>query len=182
MADQANRPTNQAKLVSMLVLLALILVAGAPGCNRSGGLSDFERAQKKKDDAAGAIRALGGDVNTKSYPEFGEGWSVKLRGAQITNDVFNHLKALKRVTELDLSKSSITDEQVGKLSEQDVGTMIVRLDLSHTSITDAGADQLKLPLLTHLTVTGTTISNAAIDRLKQHRAPDPRLPAFKVVK
>ena len=60
--------------------------------------------------------------------------------AKITNDVFNHLKTLKRVTELDVSKSSITDEQVAKLSEQDVGTMLVKLDLSNTAVTDAGVE------------------------------------------
>lgn len=181
MAFSMNRTANGIRLVACIISVSSVIVA-APGCNRSGGLSDFEKAQKKKEGAADSLRAMGAEVNTKSYPQFGDGWSVKMSGLQITDDAFNHLKSLKRVSELDLSKSSVTDEQIAKLSEQDVGTMLVKLDLSNTAITDAGVDNLKLPLLTHLTVKGTKISDAAIDRLKQRRAVDSRLPAFKVVK
>jgi hypothetical protein len=182
MANNRSRPTNRYNLVFSGILLVLICCIAAPGCNRSGGLSEFERAQKKKDDAAGAIRAMGGEVTTVNYPAYGDGWAVKLRAAQITDDVFKHMKTLKRVSELDLSKSNITDAQLARLSEQDVGNMIVKLDLSQTAITDAGVDNLKLPLLTQFTVTGTKISDAAVDRLKQSRASDPRLPAFRLVR
>jgi hypothetical protein len=181
MTKHATRPVRSCIDFATFVLFATCVVLYS-GCSRSGGLSDFEKAQKKKDSAADSLRALGAEVSPVTYPNYGEGWAVKLRGAKITTEMFDQMKALKRVSDLDVSKSDITDEQLAKLSEQDVGTMIVKLNLSNTSITDAGVDNLKLPLLTHFTVTGTKISNAAIDRLKQRRASDPRLPTFKVVK
>ena len=182
MAGNGKRPTNRARLVSSVIFMAVLFCATAPGCGSRGGLSDFERAQKKKDDAASALRALGGEVTTVNYPAYGDGWAVKLRGAQISKDVFDHLKELKRVAELDLSKSTITDDQLVRLNEAEVGALIVKLDLSHTAVTDAGVDTLKLSLLTQLNLTGTKVSAAAVDRLKKHRALDPRLPAFQVVR
>lgn len=171
-----------ARPVSSVTFLALLFCAIVPGCGPRGGPSDFEIAQKKKDDTASAIRELGGEVTAVQHPGLGDGWAVKLRGMQINDDVFAQLKGLKRVAELDLSKSTITDDQLARLNEHEVGVMIVKLDLSHTAVTDAGIDTLKLGLLSYLKLTGTKVSDAAAHRLKKHRASDPRLPPLAVVR
>src|SRR5262245_1445429 len=152
----------------------LVILFTVTGCGKGDGLSDYERAQKKKDDAAAAIRSLGGEVTTVRYPQE-DGWAVKLRGAKITDDTFLQLKTLGRVAELDLSKSSITDDQLGQLNEQDVGTLIVKLDLSHTAVTDAGLEKLSnLYVLSLLKLVGTKVTAAGVERFKQQRLANPK--------
>src|SRR5205085_9812899 len=125
-----------------LPFLALLLLA-ASGC-KGDGLSDYEREQKKKEAAASAIESAGGKVTTKHYDfgpgRAGDGKVVDLHGANVSDDIFANMKLIGPVAELDLSGSTVTDGQLAKLNEKDVGTLLVRLDLSNTAVTDAGLE------------------------------------------
>jgi hypothetical protein len=146
---------------------ALLLLAALPGC-KGDGLSELQRAMKKEQDCANALRQQGGTVEEKKYPPFGEGYVVNLSGAQITDDTFKNLACLKRVAELNLGRSSITDAQMGQLN--DVPCYLVRLDLSHTAVTDAGLDKMNhLYVLLYLNLAGTRITPEAVKRLQERR-------------
>jgi hypothetical protein len=151
-----------------------LLVLAVLGCGPKDGLSDYERAQKKTDSAEETIRNIGGEVSRGRYYGY-EGIAVKLKGAQVTDSLFRSLKTLAHVAELDLSRSSITDDQLARLNEEGVGTLIVKLDLSHTAVTDAGLEKLTdLRVLQNLNVVGTKVTAAGAERFKQQRAADPK--------
>src|SRR4051794_29697074 len=168
MTTAARRPG-----AGLLPFLALLLLAG-PGCTKGDGLSDYEREQKKKEAAATAIEAAGGTVTTKHY-DFGPGRSgdgkvVDLHGKQITDDIFASMKLIGHVAELDLSGSTVTDDQLAKLNEPDVGTLLIRLDLSNTAVTDAGLAKLTdLYVLLNLKLVGTKVTPAGVQRFKEQR-------------
>jgi hypothetical protein len=146
------------------------------GC-RGDGLSDLQRELNKEQDCANALRKQGGTVEEKKYPPYGTGFVVNLSGVQISDDTFKHLACLKRVAELNLSKSSITDAQMGQLN--DVPCYLVRLDLSHTAVTDAGLDKMThLYVLLTLNLAGTKVTPEAVKRLQERRLAAP-LTRFK---
>jgi hypothetical protein len=155
------------------LLLAIVL-----GCSKGDGLSDYERAQKKETDAVTALREAGGELTQKQYSfkgQEGDAWIVTLNGVQITDDTFQRLKTLGRLSELHLSKSTITDEQMEKVNE--LATFILKMDLSHTAVTDDGLDRLtNACALIELNLAGTRVTPAAIARLKERRQNDPRVP------
>src|SRR5262249_44110157 len=147
---QVHPRSTSAVALSLLLLLT-------QACSKGDGLSDYERTQKKSEDAREGIRAMGGSVEVVHYPQ-GDGFGIKLSGAQISDDLFGYMKQLRRVAELDLSRSSITDEQLSKLNEFEVGTLVVKLDLSHTAVTDAGLENLTaLYVLRELKAVGTKV-------------------------
>jgi len=149
------------------VLLALLLAAA--GCNKGAGLSEVERAQKPKDDAKAAIERMGGVV-TVFHHRLGDGWSVNLSGAQISDELFDHLKTMGRVADLDLSRSTVTDDQVARLGEPGVGNLITKLDLSHTAVTDSGLEKLTgLGVLAQLKLVGTKVTPQGAERFKSER-------------
>ena len=111
--------------------LIAIHLAGCGGDDTGG----YDRFLLSQDEAAGKLKAMGGDASRKNYPPMGEGWVVKLAGATITDETFEHLKLLQRIAELDLSKSTITDAQMSRVME--VGGTLYKLNLSNTAITDA---------------------------------------------
>ncbi len=75
----------------------------------------------------------------------------------ITDQVIEKLKPLERISELNLSRSTITDDQLAKLNEAFLLGYTIKLNLSHTPITGAGLDALTNTLggLTDLNLAGT---------------------------
>ncbi|MCB1090531.1 MAG: hypothetical protein KDL87_03300 [Verrucomicrobiae bacterium] len=68
------------------------------------------------------------------------------------------------VAQLDLSKTSVTDAGLAQVAEL---KRLVRLDLSQTQITDAGLASLKgLQNLTYLNLYGSQVTDAGLDQLK----------------
>jgi hypothetical protein len=116
-----------------------LLLAVLPGC-QGDGLSEYQREQNKQEERMSALRAQGVEVTEKNYRPHGKGYVVNLSGAQLTDDTFRKLKDLQRITELDLSKSSLADEQMDRLNE--VAYLLVKLDLSNTPVTDTGLEKL----------------------------------------
>lgn len=150
---------------SLLTLLLLVALAGCGGTNRK---VTYEQVEKEKEDRMSSLREQGATIARKNYPLFGMGYAVKLSGAQIADETVQKLKELQRVTELDLSKSSIADAQMDQLNE--LATSLVRLDLSDTAITDAGLEKLtNLNVCLDLNLAGTKVTPAAAERFKKER-------------
>jgi hypothetical protein len=106
---------------------------------------------------------------------------VKLAGATIDDEIIDLLKRLNRVAELDLSRSTVTDEQIQKLASE-AGGVLHKLDLSGTAVTDAGLDALAdRVLLGELTVTGSKVTAAGIEKFKGKRRANPNVRIKNVV-
>jgi uncharacterized protein YjbI with pentapeptide repeats len=154
------------------VLLAFLLLAVLPGC-KGGGLSDYEREQKKKEQTKSALHDQGAKITQKRYPPYGNGYVVDLSGAQLTDSTFQQLKGLERVAELNLSKSSLTDDQMDKLN--DVAYLLVKLDLSNTAVTDAGVEKLtNLNVCSDLNLAGTQVTKAGVENFTKQRLARPK--------
>jgi hypothetical protein len=152
-------------------LLAVALLAALPGCGRPT-VSLAEREKMQETDFVTALQKQGGTVTEKSYPPHGDGYVVSLSGANVTDDTFQNLKGLKRLAELDLSKSSITDAQMDQLNE--IAKYLVNLDLSHTAVTDAGLEKLtRTYVLFNLNLAGTKVTAAGVARFQQLRLQSP---------
>lgn len=162
-----------ARTLARVLLGALAL----SGCQKDGP-SDFERMRQAQDNAASTLEGQGAKVKPVDYPQ-GRAWSVNLHGATISDDLLRQVKQLGRVTELDLSKSTVTDDHLGLINDLGLGTLLLKLDLSHTAVTDAGFEKLvNLALLSDLNLAGTKVTPAAVDRFKQNRLNDPKVPAM----
>lgn len=164
------------RLPPLVRALLLPLIIGCGG--NSVSYQDYLASQ---DEVAAQIKLQGGDAQRKRYP-LGEGWVVKLKSATITDETFEQLKILARVAELDLSHSTISDEQIPRLVE--VGGVLHKLNLSHTAITDASLPALaELVLLGEVNLQGTKITKAALAEFKAKRRGDPKvLDRFKNTK
>jgi hypothetical protein len=148
-----------------------LLLAVLPGC-QGDGLSEYQREQNKQEERVSALRAQGMEVTEKNYRPYGKGYVVNLSGAQLTDDTFQKLQGLKRITEMDLSKSSLADEQMDRLNE--VASLLVKLDLSNTAVTDAGLEKLtNLNLCFNLNLAQTKVTPAGVERFKKERLARP---------
>jgi hypothetical protein len=157
------------------VLAAVLALAG---CGPRDGLSDYERMKQGQQNAGDSLTAQGAKLQQKDYPQ-GSAWAVNLGGMTITDDLLKQVKQLGRVTELDLNKSTVTDAHLALINELGLGTLLLKLDLSHTAVTDAGFEKLEnLVLLTDLNLTGTKVTHAAVERFKKNRQTDNRVPPF----
>lgn len=163
----------QTKLLSLAVL-AVSLLAGCKG----DGLSDYDRMKKGQQDAADSLRAAGAKLREVPHPQ-GDSWAVGLSGLTITDELLVRLKGLGRITELDLSKSTITDDHMARLNEVEIGSVLRKLDLSNTAVTDAGLDNLtNLMILGDLNLSGTKVTAAGVERFRKRRQEDSRIMAM----
>ena len=97
----------------------------------------------------------------------------------ITDDLIQQLGELQNLAELNLSKSTVTDEQLGKIHDLMLCVRCFKIDLSNTAITDAGIDKLvNIGTLSDLYVRGTKVTKAATERLKTRKQNDRRVPEF----
>jgi len=167
---KALTPEVRCLRLRLSVLLILALLSGLPGC-KGDGLSEVQREQQKTEAVINDLREQGATVTPKSYPPRGNGYVVDLSGAQLTDHTFQTLKDLQRVTELDLSKSSLTDDQMDQLNQ--LASVLLRLDLSNTKVTDAGLEKLtNLKICMNLNLVGTQVTPAGAERFKQqHKRP-----------
>jgi Leucine Rich repeat len=156
----------------------LVILLFLAGCGKKNSVGDYDRMMQGRENAADALRSQGAKVEQKQYP-LGQAWVVDLRGQTIDEDLLRQVKALGVVAELDLSKSTVTDDHLGLLTELGIPTMLVKFDLSSTGITDAGLDRLKyLAVLKELNLAGTKVTPAGVDRFKQKRQSDPSVRPF----
>ena len=94
----------------------------------------------------------------------------------VTVDLLRKLKEVGNVAELDLSRSTVTDDSLGQMRDIGAAATLFKLDLSHTAVTDAGLEKLEgLPLLVNVTVTGTKVTAAGAEKYKQSRKNNPQI-------
>jgi hypothetical protein len=166
------------------IVFAAALAALAQGCNKAEVPSDYDRQKGGEQDALAALKSRGAKVTHKDYPAVQrKGYVVGLAGKQVDGDLLDRLKGLRPLSELDLSKSNVTDAQLDKLNDKELGGFLILLDLSHTAVTDDGLDRLtNLTMLTTLNLAGTKTTAAAAERLRerllQPRLKDARTPGF----
>jgi hypothetical protein len=152
----------------------VLLVLTSAGCG-SGGPSYYEKQKAIHDNSIDFLKDLGAKFTAKRYPE-GTAWLIDMQGMTLADEVVEQLKRVGYVTELNLSKSTITDAQLATINNPAVGGFLLKLDLSKTAITDAGLDNLKdLGLLSTLILTGTKVTAEGIARFKKSRAEDQRI-------
>lgn len=155
-------------------VLALATAVLAPGCSGGGGKSDYDRMMEAKEGAATSLKGSGAKVEEKQYP-VGKGWVVDLHGLTITENLLKEVKQLGNVAELNLSGSSVTDEHLKVMHDLGLHTLLAKLDLSNTAVTDAGLGQLDgCIFLMELNLKGTKVSRPAVEQFKSRRQQDPK--------
>src|SRR5262249_42280602 len=137
-----------------LFLLVLIV----PSCGKKDTYGTYQQQQMKQQDAAAALRERGATLEEKHYPR-GNAWAIDLKGKQVSGEVFDLLTKMGRISELNLSNTNVGDADMARVNEPAIGTVLLKLDLSHTAVSDAGLDQLtNLVLLSELNLTGTKVA------------------------
>ena len=140
-------------------------------------MSDHDRMMMRREAGAKSLQDAGAKAAPSGIKQLGKlTFKVDLSGMQITDALLEKLKGLDGlIAELDLSRSTITDEQIDLVNRVDIGALIAKLDLSHTGITDAGLDKLTNQLvLSELNVTSTKVTAAGVERLKKRRLERPQ--------
>jgi hypothetical protein len=156
-----------------IVLVGLFVSIGC----RGDGLSDYQRSENARLTVMEKIQGQGVKLKEKNLDV--PAYAVDMRGMTVTDELIDQLGELQNITELDLSKSTITDEQLGKLYSTNLCVRCFKLDLSHTGITDAGLDKMaNLGVLSELNVAGTKVTKAGTERLKKRKLDDKRIPDF----
>lgn len=153
------------------LLGALLLAAGCSGA--FSGKSQYEQMKEKERAFSDMIKEAGGSASNEGREMHGvqaTGWFIDLSGATITDDLLDamaqEVAAGNPVFELNLSNSTLTDDQLARLDADKVLQKVFNLNLSGTAVTDAGLDRLANHYVIHdLNVAGTQISDAAIKRL-----------------
>src|SRR5438445_10173090 len=111
----------------------VLLVLASAGCG-SGGPSYYEKEKAIHDSSIDFLKERGAKFTQKRYPE-GTAWLVDMQGMTVGDEVLAQLKRVGYITELTLSKSSITDEQLAASNNPAVGGFLLKLDLSRTAVT-----------------------------------------------
>ncbi len=158
----------------VVVAIYFILPRGDHG---QTGPSDRDQRIEAQKNTATAITGLGGRITPKSFPQ-GNASAVDLSGVQVTDKLIDELGKLGPVCELNLSKSTVTDDQLGKMTKLSIPTFVIKMDLSQTGITDAGLDQLdNMIVLSDMNLTGSKCTAAGVAKLKARRnaAPSTRI-------
>jgi hypothetical protein len=146
------------------------------GCRRDG-VSDYQRYENARLSVMERIQARGVKLKEKQLDR--PAYVVDMRGMTVTDDLIDQLGELENITELNLSKSTVTDEQLGKLYSKYLCVRCFKLDLSHTGITDAGLDKMaNIGVLSELNVAGTKVTKAGAARLTKRKLDDKRIPDF----
>jgi hypothetical protein len=161
------RPLGPARAAVWSAAVAALLAAG---CARRSE-SHYARVQLSRQAVMDGLTGKGAKLELKTYPQ-GSAYAVTMTGLTVTDEMLEQLPALGNITELNLSKSTVTDahmDQINKVS----GLWLLRLDLSHTAVTDAGFEKLTGAFLTNLNLAGTKVTPAAVDRFKKKRLTEP---------
>ena len=142
--------------------LLLLTVAVAIPCSRLGV---EVRPWKQQQEAAAAIRKLGGDVvwwaEATPDPFYPKVLAVYWNGPQVTDADLEHLVYLNFPGALDLGRASVTDAGIDILNKLRIHDLV----LSDTKVTDAGLERLKLKWLNTLELDGTKVTDAGLEHL-----------------
>ena len=113
--------------------------------------------------AIAAIEKSGGSVRTLAQNDDRLEVSFQMPGGAITDKDLAPMAQLKKVTSVNLAKTSVTDAALAEVARH---TGITQLHLEQTKVTDAGLAQLKpLQSLEYLNLYGTGITDAGLRQL-----------------
>lgn len=170
-------------LVRPVGLIALSMLFCLSGCGMFEGKSEYEQLQDKYRSFSDLIADYGGSAKREQGSRGGfsmTGWFIDLSGAELTENLIDSMIERAKhdpVFDLNLSNSTITDEQLARLDEGNVLQKCFFLDLSGTAITDAGLDACSNFYVIHeLNVTGTELTPEAIERLGDKQLAKEQVP------
>lgn len=151
-----------------------LAVFGLSGCGKGDGLSDYDRMVQGQKGSAATLSSAGAKLQEKQYP-LGKAWIVDLSGAEISDDLLKQVKQLGNVADLNLSKTNVTDSHLKVMHDLGLHVLLNRLDLSRTSVTDAGLDHLEgCIFLATLNAKGSKVTPGGAERFKAKRLQDPK--------
>ncbi len=157
------------RCASRTLVCSLLLIA--TGCSNYSGPSEYEQKKQAKQSFMDEVAAQGGNAEQKKFSKYGksgQAWSIDLSGATISDDLIESMTTLGPIAELDLSKSSITDEQLIRFDELELGRLVLKLDLSNTVISDAALAELdNFYVLEHLILKDTKATPQGVERFKK---------------
>ncbi|MEO2036130.1 MAG: hypothetical protein ABGZ35_28995 [Planctomycetaceae bacterium] len=152
--------------------VAAVIVLLPAGCGFYDTKSGYEQMKEENQSFSDLVEAAGGSAERRpiTVPGFQNvGWIVDLSGAEITEDLIEKMLEYNKrdpFLQLNLSDSTITDEQLAQLDAGDVLQKVYTLDLKNTGITDAGLDGISNFYVIHeLWLKGTQVTLEAVERL-----------------
>jgi hypothetical protein len=160
-------------------LSAVLAVMVPAGCSMKEEGKSFQELNQSKDDAMAALKQKGAKFTEESYPQYAKEktWAIDLSGQQVTDDVFELMKKVGYITNLNLSKTNVGDAQMDRLNEQGIGKYLVKLDLSNTAVTDAGLAKLdSLYVIRYMNLSNTKVTQTGVTQFKNARASNPQVP------
>jgi hypothetical protein len=165
-------------VIGLVAVAPVLALAALSGCRvGDGGANDYERKQKTKENAAAALQGMGAKLSEQVFPQ-GRAWAIDFSGQQISDETVDHLKNMGYIVQLNLSKTNVTDAHMARVNEMGIGNLLLTLDLSHTAVSDAGLAKLDgLFLLTTLTLTGSKVTPAGVNRFRSERSANSKIDA-----
>ena len=175
-----RRTTTSGSVAWCVTTITATVVMAVPGCSK-GGLSDYSRKELARQQLSESLEGQGVKIAKRNFAQIGDAWAIGMSGLTVTDEMLVRIQKMGNITELDLSKSTITDAQMEHVREIG-GRYLNKLDLSHTAVTDAGMEKLigGMHFLGNLNLTGTKVTPAAVERFKKTRLDDKTiLPMFQ---
>jgi hypothetical protein len=155
------------------LLIVAIYFFWPGGSHGQAGDSDFAKTRKAQTETMDALSSQGGRVKEKTYP-IGKAFIVDLSGMTISDKLLNQVKSLGNISELNLSKSTVTDEDLDKMAKLGLLTLVNKFDLSNTAVTDAGLEKCQnMIFLGQMNLVGTKCTAAGVTRFKRAREQQP---------
>lgn len=152
------------------LLLTPLLFMTIAGCGGYGPDSpgSLQAVTKARQDAESGLKAAGAKMEMKDYG-IGKAWIIDLSGVTMTDEVIDQIVQLPYLSELNVSGTEITDEQLQRVFSEK-GYFLLKLNVSKTAITDTGiAGVVDLRHLEELDVTGSQVSVARIEAILKER-------------
>lgn len=164
-------------------LVAIFLVVSS-GCGLMSGPSEYEKFKQRESTFEGLISNAGGSARKEGKSMYGfhmVGWMIDLSGATLSEKLITEMIEVAQndpVFDLNLSNTSITDEQLAELDAGNVLQKTVILNLSQTPITDAGLDSLSnFYCLMSLNLKGSKATQEGARRMGEKKIANPQTPA-----
>jgi hypothetical protein len=161
-------------------LLAVWLCALAGGCGADpNGPGSYQAVMNAHANAEEVLRKQGGKLEQKQYPQ-GSAWAVDLSNCEISEETWTSLKNIGHVSELNLSGTKVND--IDLLAINEFGTVLFNLNLSKTSISDAGLRELVAGFLKQLDLRDTKVTAQGVEEFLKKRSENALIRAdFKKV-
>ena len=167
-----------------LLIGASVSLSPLTGCSSYSAVSEYEQSQNQRKSFQETVTAAGGKIEMKSYQVAtvsGTAWNLNLANAKVPDELITLMVGTAYLAEADLSKSSITDEQLLKMDELKLLQFTMNLNLSDTAITDASFSKLKnMRAVKSIKLKGSKVTKAGVDQFKKAYLANPELvPIFK---